>query len=254
MKISIITVCRNSEETIEHTLRSVLAQEDIDLEFIVIDGGSTDSTMKIIGNYSENISTIISEKDNGMYDALNKGIALASGEVIGILHSDDFYASSQILSSVIRAFVSDGIDAVYGDLQYVAKENPDKIIRNWIAGPYTDGLFLKGWMPPHPAFFARRRCYEKFGRFNTEFKTASDYELMLRFIHKEKIKLAYIPLVLVKMRVGGKSNLSIANRIRANREDRLAWKINGLRPGFFTLSIKPLSKLKQFFFRSNSIH
>jgi len=253
MKISIITVCRNSQDTIEHSIRSVLSQVDAEIEFIVVDGGSTDATLDIIRKYADRIQRIISEKDNGMYDALNKGIAVATGEVIGILHSDDYYSSPAILSGVLKAFATSGIDAVYGDLQYVSKSDPDKIVRNWIAGPYTEGLFLKGWMPPHPAFFAKADCYRKFGSFNTQFRTAADYELMLRFIHKHKIRLAYIPQVLVKMRVGGKSNVSIGNRIRANREDRLAWKVNGLSPNMFTLSMKPLSKLKQFFF-SSKVH
>jgi glycosyltransferase involved in cell wall biosynthesis len=252
MKISIITVCHNSQDTIEHTIRSVLSQEDADIEFIVVDGCSADNTLDIIRKYADQIDTVISEPDSGMYEALNKGIALATGDVIGILHSDDYYSSTHVLSAVLLAFVSSEIDAVYGDLQYVNKVDPDKVVRNWIAGPYKEGMFLKGWMPPHPAFFARTSCYQKFGNFNTRFRTAADYELMLRFIQKNKIKLAYLPQVLVKMRVGGKSNVSLGNRIRANREDRLAWKVNGLRPGLFTLSIKPLSKLKQFFFQSKA--
>jgi len=250
MKISVITVCRNSEETIEHTICSVLAQQGVDIEFILVDGGSTDNTLQIIQKYKDRISHFISEKDDGMYDALNKGIALAGGEVIALLHSDDFYTSSGVLLAVEKAFLSPGTDAVYGDLQYVGRLDPDKVFRNWIAGPYREGLFLQGWMPPHPAFFVRRRCYQQYGVFNTTFRTSADYELMLRFIHKHKIGLKYIPQVLVKMRVGGKSNVSFANRLRANREDRRAWKINGLRPDFFTLSRKPLSKFKQFFSRS----
>ncbi len=247
MKITIITVCRNCQETIEQTICSVLAQEGIELEFILIDGLSTDNTLKIVEKYKDRIGKIVSEKDQGMYDALNKGIALATGEVIGMLHADDFYASSDILSAVVKTFELSGSDAVYGDLQYVGKLFPDKVIRNWISGPYREGLFLRGWMPPHPAFFVRKSCYLQYGQFNTLFKTAADYELMLRFIQKHKIKIEYLPRVLVKMRVGGKSNVSIANRIRANQEDRLAWKINGLRPGILTLTMKPFSKLKQFF-------
>jgi glycosyltransferase involved in cell wall biosynthesis len=247
MKISVITVCYNSESTIEQTIRSVISQDHDDIEYIVVDGGSEDGTLDIIRKYSDRIDCLISEKDDGIYFAINKGIARANGDVIGMLHSDDFYASPRVLSEVNDSMAGAGVEAVYGDLQYVSKDDPDKIHRNWISGPYKEGLFLKGWMPPHPSFFVRRSCYARFGVFNTRFRSAADYELMLRFIHKEKIRIAYIPLVLVKMRVGGKSNISILNRLRANREDRLAWKVNNLKPGFFTLTFKPLSKLRQFF-------
>jgi glycosyltransferase involved in cell wall biosynthesis len=247
MKFSIITVCYNSEATLEHAIRSVAAQDFPNTEYIVVDGGSTDSSLEIISRYKSNIGQFVSEKDEGIYHALNKGIALATGDVIGILHSDDFYASNGALSAVAKCFAETHADAVYGDLQYVGKDNPDKIFRNWISGPYKEGMFIKGWMPPHPAFFAKRECFSRFGAFNTQFRTAADYELMLRFIHKNKIRLAYLPQVLVKMRVGGKSNVSLMNRLKANREDRLAWKVNQLQPGLFTLLFKPLSKLKQFF-------
>jgi len=247
MKITIITVCFNSELTIEDTILSVLEQDYADLEYIVIDGGSKDKTLDIIGKYSSRINRIISEPDEGIYFALNKGIALASGAVIGILHSDDIYASKKILSTVNKAFEADGIQAVYGDLQYVAKEDSKIIHRNWSAGPYKTDSFLRGWMPPHPTFFVLKNCYEKYGVFNTLFHSAADYELMLRLIHKNHIKIRYIPQILVLMRVGGKSNVSVTNRLRANQEDRLAWKVNNLQPGFFTLTFKPLSKLRQFF-------
>jgi len=246
MKISIITVCYNSEATIEHTLKSVFSQDHSDIEYIVVDGGSTDDTLKIIENYADRITVFISEKDQGIYFALNKGIQLATGEIIGILHSDDFFSNSSILSLLNTTFEQSGAEAVYGDLQYVHKDNVEKVYRNWVSGPYTEGLFLKGWMPPHPSFFAKRTCYQRYGLFNTRFRSAADYELMLRFIEKHHIAVTYLPKVLVKMRVGGKSNVSLLNRLRANLEDRLAWKVNGIRPGWFTLTLKPLSKLRQF--------
>jgi glycosyltransferase involved in cell wall biosynthesis len=246
MKISIITVCFNSEATIEHTLKSVLSQDHTDIEYIIVDGGSTDGTGKIIKNYADRISVFVSEKDEGIYFALNKGIQLATGEIIGILHSDDFFSSISVLSLINTTFERTGADAVYGDLQYVFKDDVEKVYRNWISGPYKEGLFLKGWMPPHPSFFVKHTCYQRFGLFNTRFRSAADYELMLRFIQKNHIRVTYIPQVLVKMRVGGKSNVSLKNRLRANMEDRLAWKVNGIRPGWFTLTLKPLSKLRQF--------
>jgi glycosyltransferase involved in cell wall biosynthesis len=247
MKISIITVCYNSEATIEAALKSVLDQTYSDIEYIVIDGGSTDQTLPILEKYREQIAQLVSEPDNGIYYALNKGISMASGELIGILHSDDFYSSPDILSHVQAALEKNNAEGVYGDLQYVERDKPEKVFRNWVSGPYREGLFLRGWMPPHPTFFVKKDSYMRFGLFNTDFKTAADYELMLRFIHKHKIKLAYLPEVIVKMRVGGKSNDSFLARIKANIEDRKAWRVNDLRPGIFTLLIKPLSKLRQFY-------
>jgi glycosyltransferase involved in cell wall biosynthesis len=192
---------------------------------------------------------VVSEKDNGLYDALNKGIRLASGEVTGILHSDDFYTSNNVLQSYARVFLKEEPDAVYSDLYYVHKTNTDKIIRKWKSGIYRKGSFLYGWMPPHPTLLVRSKIYQQYGGFNLQLKSAADYELMLRFIHKHEIRLAYLPQFTIKMRVGGKSNETLNNRIRANREDRLAWKINGLRPGFYTLYLKPLRKIFQFFSR-----
>ena len=244
LKISIITVCFNSEATIEETIKSVINQDYQNIEYIVIDGKSTDTTLSIIEKYKRNITKIISEKDEGLYFAINKGIKIASGDVIGILHSDDFYATKNIISDVINLFSKTETDSVYGDLQYVAKN--EKIIRYWKAGKYDESLFLKGWMPPHPSFFVRKKMYLNFGLYNTNFKSAADYELMLRLLYKHKILTQYLPEVLVKMRVGGQSNASLMNRIKANKEDRLAWKVNNLTPHLLTLWLKPFSKLKQY--------
>jgi glycosyltransferase len=247
MKVSIITVCYNSAVTIESTILSVASQDHKDIEYIIVDGKSTDDTLKIIEKYKSSITKIISEKDDGIYFAINKGIALATGDIIGILHADDLYTSSGIISKIVKEFEEKKTDTVYGDLQYVNREDISKVTRHWKSGEYSDGLFLKGWMPPHPSFFVRKACYDKYGVFNTTLRSAADYEMMLRLLHKHKCNTAYIPEVLVKMRVGGKSNVSIANRIRANREDKKAWLLNDLKPGMFTLIMKPLSKLGQFF-------
>ena len=246
MKISIITVCFNSEDTIESTIQSVLNQDYKNIEYILVDGKSTDKTISIIDKYKSRLFKIISEKDEGIYFAINKGIRAATGDVVGILHADDFYADEKIISRVVKEFSEKKTDSVYGDLQYVSRNNPQKIFRSWKSCPYHSKLFLKGWMPPHPAFFVKRKYYEQFGFFNTSFTISADYELMLRFLYKHKITSSYIPEVLVKMRTGGKSNVSIKNRLKANREDLLAWKINGLKPSLFTLVLKPLSKLWQF--------
>lgn len=247
MKVSIITVCYNSASTIEATIRSVVSQDYKNIEYIIVDGKSQDDTLQIVEKYAEEISKVVSEKDEGIYFAINKGIALATGDIIGILHADDFYTHEKIISGVVRAFQGKNVETVYGDLQYVDRGDTEKIKRHWSAGEYHEGLFYKGWMPPHPAFFVLKKCYKKYGLFNTSLKSAADYEMMLRLLHKHKCSTAYIPEVLVKMRIGGKSNVSIANRIRANREDKKAWLLNGLKPGMFTLIRKPLSKLGQFF-------
>ena len=247
MKVSIITITYNSESTLIDTIDSVINQTYKDIEYIIIDGKSTDSTISIVHSYKNKISTFISEKDNGLYDALNKGISLATGDIIGVLHSDDFYTNHHIIEKIVQTFKLNQSDAVYADLYYVDKDDVNKIFRKWKSGHYTHGMFLNGWMPPHPTFFVRRSCYEKYGSFNLDLVSAADYELMLRFIHKHQIKLAYLPEFIIKMRVGGKSNASIANRVRANNEDRKAWLMNGLKPKFHTLYLKPLRKIIQLF-------
>lgn len=247
MKVSIITVCFNSEDTIETTLQSVLNQDYGNIEYIIVDGTSIDKTISIIEKYKSRIAKIISEKDEGIYFAINKGINHATGDIIGILHADDFYADEKIISRVVQEFLEKRTDSVYGDLQYVSKYDPLRIIRNWQSGPYNSKRFLKGWMPPHPTFFVKKKCYMQFGLFNTLFSISADYELMLRFLYKQKITTSYIPETLVKMRVGGKSNVTFKNRIKANQEDRLAWRVNELNPGKMTMILKPLSKIKQFF-------
>jgi glycosyltransferase len=247
LKISIITACYNSASTIEGTIKSVLSQDHPDVEYIIVDGLSKDDTMKVVDRYRDRIAKIISEKDKGIYDAINKGIAAASGEVIGLLHSDDVYANEKVLSGVAGLFEDKKSDSVYADLQYVSKEDVSKVIRYWRSGEYREGIFKKGWMPPHPTFFLKRSCYERFGVYNLEMKTAADYELMLRMLHRYKVSTAYLPEVIVKMRVGGKSNSTLRSRIIANRDDKRAWKLNGLKPGLFTFILKPLSKIGQYF-------
>lgn len=247
MKVSIITVTYNSAATLAETLRSIADQDYKDLELIIVDGGSTDGTLGILEDNQSIVTKFVSEKDNGLYDAINKGIAMASGELVGILHSDDFYIHSKVISNYVACFQSTQADAVYADLFYVDRNDTNRIIRKWKSGTYSNRSFYRGWMPPHPTFFVKRSLYEQFGKFDLQFKTAADYELMLRFILKEKIKIAYLPEFTVKMRMGGASNASISNRINANLEDREAWRKNNLKPSFYTLYLKPLRKLLQFF-------
>lgn len=246
-KVSIITVCYNSSKTIEDTIKSVLSQNYKNIEYVIIDGLSTDNTLEIINNYKKDIAIIVSEKDKGLYDAINKGIELASGEIIANLNSDDFYIDKNVISDVVEKFKKENTDLLYTDLYYVEEENTDKVTRYWKSGAYKKGAFYKGWMPPHPTFFVKKEIYNKYGVFNLKLKSAADYEIMLRLIHKYECTVSYLNRVTVRMRVGGVSNASLANRIKANREDKLAWKINGLKPKPFTFILKPLSKLNQFF-------
>jgi len=249
MKISIITICYNSEKYIRSAIESVLNQTCGDIEYIVVDGDSKDATMDIVKTYEPKFGgrmKCVSEKDNGIYDAMNKGIAMATGDIIGILNSDDIYNGNDTIEKIVQCFQKENVDAVYGDLLYVNAENTNKIVRYWKSGHYKKNAFLWGWMPPHPAFFVKKEVYEKHGKFNTKLKSAADYEFMLRVIYKEKISLTYLPTILVKMRDGGESNQTIKNRVRGNREDREAWKINGLRPHWFTRYLKPARKLLQY--------
>ena len=247
MKVSIITITYNSEATLRDTIESVVNQTYPNIEYIIVDGLSKDNTLAIVDEYKDKIAKVVSEKDHGLYDALNKGIGIATGDVIGLIHSDDFYTNPHVIEQVVNRISEQKADALYADLYYVDKDDTNRIFRKWKSGNYKHGMFLNGWMPPHPTFFVKRECYEKFGRFNLLFKSAADYELMLRFIHKYQIKLAYLPEFIIKMRVGGKSNVTLKNRIRANQEDRKAWKVNGLKPRVYTLYAKPLRKIIQLF-------
>ena len=246
MKVSIITIAYNSAETIADTIDSVAQQDYANIEYIVVDGASTDDTLDIVNARRNSVSTLISEKDNGIYDAMNKGVKAATGDIIGILNSDDHYADAHVITDVVKCFQENEYDGIYADLEYIDRAHPDRVKRTWRAGPYRKNLFKRGWMPPHPTFFVRRVCYEKFGLYSTDLRSAADYELMLRFIHKHQIRVGYLPRIITRMRMGGQSNVSIKNRIKANMEDRAAWKMNDLQPGLFTLTWKPLSKIFQF--------
>lgn len=246
MKISLITASYNSAKTLEETIKSVIAQEYTSLEYIIIDGESTDNSLEIIKKYEHYITKWVSEKDRGIYDAFNKGLAMACGEIIGFLNSDDMFAQTDILKKIADIFENESIEGVYGDLHYIDFENQHKIVRKWKAGEYKHGAFFYGWMPPHPTLYLRKSCYQNYGNFDTSFVSASDYELMLRMIHHHRIKLAYLHEVMIKMRMGGISNKSVYNRLRANKEDRRAWTVNRLKMPFYTPWLKPLRKILQF--------
>lgn len=245
MKISIVTAAYNSAATIKETIESVLSQDYPNIEYIVADGGSKDGTVDILKSYGDKIKWI-SEKDSGIYDAMSKGVRMATGDAIGVMGSDDFYPNSQVISKVAKAFEDSKADSVYGDLHYVDAEDTNKVIRNWKSGTYSRERFLKGWMPPHTTFFLKKSAYDTYGLYDTSYRSAGDYELMLRMLYKNKVSSYHIPEVLMKMRVGGTGNASLKNRIRANKEDRRAWAMNGIKPHWYTLYAKPLSKIFQW--------
>lgn len=245
--ISIITTTMNSSGTIRDTLRSVQEQTHPEVEHIIIDGVSNDGTLEIVNSFPH-VKIIRTEPDTGIYDAMNKGIRLASGDIIGFLNSDDFYPNSGILSKVAEAFTQYDTDSCYGDLQYVDKFDTSVIVRNWKSGSFNRNKFITGWMPPHPTFFVKKQVYEKYGLFDLGLRSSADYELMLRLLYKHQISTHYISETLVKMRTGGQSNVTIGNRLRANGEDKLAWIINGLEPQFYTTWLKPIRKIMQYKF------
>ena len=246
MRVSIITVVYNNVAHISEAIESVVSQDYHSIEYIVVDGGSTDGTLEIIDKYREHIAICLSEPDRGIYDALNKGFALATGDVIGIMHSDDLFVDEQVVEEVAALFDEPSVDAVYGDLEYVAKGDTNRIIRHWRSGEYSPSRLKWGWMPPHPTLFLRRRVIEQWGGFDTKFRIAADYDVILRYFGKGRIRASYIPRVLVKMRVGGESNKSLKKIIRKSREDYLALKRNGV-GGIGALVWKNLSKMGQFF-------
>src|SRR5580704_14973663 len=245
MKISIVTATFNSATTVADTLRCIRDQTHPEIEHIIVDGGSTDGTLGIVNGFPH-VAKVITGKDDGIYDAMNKGILAAGGEVIGILNSDDVYTDNTVLAEIAAAFIDTAVMTVYADLQYVHPRDLNRIQRTWKTGVFRKRKFYFGWMPPNPTFFVRRTVYEQAGLFNLGLRSAADYEMMLRILLRLDMTAYYIPRVIVKMRAGGMSNASLFHRLRANREDRLAWKLNGLRPYFFTLYLKPLRKIHQF--------
>ena len=246
MKISVITAVFDRADTIRQTIESVRAQTYGDVEHIIQDGGSRDRTMAVVREAADASAVIVSETDNGIYDAINRGIRRASGDVIGLMHSDDFFAGPDVLSKIVDAFSDPTILGVYGDLQYVSTDNPCRVVRHWRSGEFTFDRLKRGWMPPHPTLYLRREVFDELGLYDTSFSIAADYDAVLRYLAIGKIKLAYIPEVLVKMRLGGESNRSFERIIRKSREDYLAIRRNGI-GGFGTLVVKNLSKIGQFF-------
>jgi glycosyltransferase involved in cell wall biosynthesis len=246
LKFSIITVNFNGAQTLEQTIKSVLSQDYTNIEYIVIDGASKDNSVGILEKYDSKLK-YISEKDAGIYDAINKGLKLATGEVIGFIGADDFYPSNDVISEVANAFSKNKTEAIYGDKQYINADDTSKIVRYWAAGEYKKQNWLKGWMPPHLSFYLKKTAYDSHGFYKTDFTCSGDYELMLRMLYKNDLSVAYLPKVLMTMRNGGTSTASWKHRLIANQEDRKAWRINNLSPRWYTLLWKPISKISQLF-------
>ena len=244
VKVSIITAVHNRVSTVEQAARSVLDQTHTNIEYIVQDGGSDDGTVEVLQNLNDPRLSMVSETDDGIYDAINKGISRASGSIIGLLHSDDYLANSDVLRKVLEHF-RPGVDGIYGDLDYVAESNTEWVIRRWRAGTYNRTKLRFGWMPPHPTLYLRRSVYDEWGVYNTKYQIAADYDAMLRWLGTGQISLAYVSEVLVKMRTGGESNRSLSRIVRKSMEDYKAIRENQC-GGFVTLICKNLRKVPQF--------
>jgi glycosyltransferase involved in cell wall biosynthesis len=245
MKVSIITVTLNSAATLTTAMDSVAEQDYPDIEHILVDGKSSDRTPDIIRSYPH-VARFVSEPDDGLYDAINKGIRLATGDVVGILNSDDFFPSPHIVSQIAEALAVRNVDAIFGDVAFVRPDNLDRIVRMYSSRKFSPSQFARGYMPAHPTFYVRRRCYEQFGVYQTDYKIAADYELLVRFIHRHRISYAYLPVTMVYMRTGGVSNRTVASRYVLNREIVRACKENGLTTNMARLSLKYVFKVFEY--------
>lgn len=244
IRISLITVTYNAESTIQRCINSVVNQLFKHIEYILIDGNSSDGTKLIIEHNEKYISIFKSEPDLGIYDAMNKGLQLATGDIVGMLNADDYFVNSEVLLKIAETFDRSGADILYSDLDYVDQDG--KIIRKWRSGEFRARNFNWGWMPPHPTFYVKRACFDKYGLYDLRFGTAADYELMLRFMYHTPVRVAYLNQVTVKMAAGGISNKSYRNRIRAWASDYSAMKKHSLIFPAWSLLLKPLRKIVQF--------
>lgn len=244
MKLSIITVCFNSANTIRETIESVLSQTYRNIEYIIVDGGSEDGSISIIADYSDRISKFVSEPDKGIYDAMNKGIHMATGDIVGMINSDDILYDSSCIDRIVDQFKSTNADAVYGNL--VITNNNDEIIRRWVSRPFESGLFSKSWTPAHPTFYCKKSMFVKYGLYKTDFKIAADVELMLRFMEIHGIKTSYLDSYIVKMRSGGISNQGLRSTLTITREMSKAFSENGLRFNYVYYLFFKLLKVREF--------
>lgn len=243
--ISVVTAVRNRAKTVADSLSSVARQDAEGVEHVVMDAMSDDGTSEIVRSSDANVRHI-REPDEGLYDALNRGISMSSGEIIGFLHADDVLDNASVLKNIRNQFLTTKADIIYGDLAYVAENDVTSVKRFWQAGEFSRQKFRYGWMPPHPTVYVRREVYDEFGTYRTDFGTAADYECLLRIMYKTRLHVSYMQQLLVRMRLGGLSNASLLNRVKANRSDRLAWLANDLSPPWTLRLLKPMRKLSQF--------
>jgi len=246
MKISLITVTYNAEEFLESCLESVICQTYSDLEYIIVDGNSSDYTVNIIRKFENNVNQLLIEADAGIYDAMNKGLNLATGDIIGTLNADDFLADKDTISKIAETFSKYNTDIVYGNLNYVSRDKPSEIVRKWRSKIYSKNLFNWGWMPAHPTFYAKRELFKRYGNYQLNYGSAADYELMLRFMYKNNASARYLDELIVNMRVGGISNSSLKNRLNASTNDLKAMINNGIRFPYLAVCLKPIQKVVQF--------
>ncbi len=246
LKVSIITVTFNSADHLQDCINSVKQQSYPNIEYIIIDGKSTDSTLSIIRKNEAVIDYSISETDKGMYDAINKGLQVATGDIIGILNSDDVFDNNEVIDHIVTAFNKEGVDSVYGDLEFVDRNDLNRVMRVWKGLPYKRSRFQHGWMPAHPTFYIKRSLIEQYGGYENHYFSAADYEFMSRYLYLHKVSSYYIPELLVRMRMGGQSNVNFKQRLRANRRDYLAMKKNKIPFAFLVSILKPLIKVHQF--------
>lgn len=247
VKISIITVVYNGAAHLDACMASVLGQSYPHIEYIVVDGASTDGSLAIAQRYSGRLAALVSEPDFGMYDALNKGIALATGDVIGILNADDLLADDGVIARVAAAFEDEQVQALHGDLNYVAADDTGRVVRKWRAKQASKSDLASGWMPAHPTFYLRRALFERFGGYSLAYGSAGDYELMLRVLYQHSVASYYLPILMVLMRTGGMSNGGFEQRYRAMLTDYKALKTNGVPMPMLVLLLKKIRKVKQYF-------
>jgi glycosyltransferase involved in cell wall biosynthesis len=245
--VSIITVSHNSVRTISDTIQSVLDQSYENIEYIIIDGSSTDGTIELVNSFGKNISKFLSEPDNGIYDAINKGIRLSTGDIVGILNSDDFFYDSNVIERVAEQFKESEVDAVFGDARFVDPVRTSKVVRYYSSKNFNTGKFKFGFMPAHPSFYVKRELFEKLGYYKIDYKIAADFELLVRFLYINKIKFRYLEMPFLSMRTGGVSNKSIISNYTLNKEIARACKENGIRTNFFWIYSKYLTKMFEFF-------
>lgn len=238
MKVSIITVVFNGAATIKDTIESVINQNYYNIEYIIIDGSSTDGTQEIVKSYGEKISKFISEKDNGLYDAMNKGITAAEGDIVGILNADDLYYNNSIISKVVESMTENNVDILYGDLIFFDTNNPEKIVRYYKGGTFKISKAARGLVPPHPTFFIKKGVYDKFGKFDTKYTLSADFDLIVRFLGVHNVPYYYLPQLMIKMRLGGLSTKNLKNIFLMNKQDIDSCRKNGIKTNFIKFHSK----------------